>query len=350
MTLLQLREKVRNWDLQYSGTTEPSKYGSILKQLDFHATREWRMYLPAENPDFNASYMERLAAWIGNVKSDNEQKLLLEYALFISFFSHDDFAALYRTAMDREISRWVAMQIGAKLEPGGPQAFSNLVRREIEYHTWFCPITDSMDINEFYKVNHLKGIEHRPGFATLQMLAEMHNAQIPEIANNIRNYMSSSARDRNNQIIPLKRLVLLEDIVGSGNQCIRAVGWAVNAIRVPTLFVPLILCPNGAEALRKTEAVSEGLLTVRPVIELRRSDLLGPERKGADGWPIATALEGFAKNYRKRLSRHRNPFGFESTGCSIATFANTPNNTLPLVHDKPRAGTWHPLFPRVFRN
>ncbi len=172
MTVEQLRNLVRKWDFEVTGdTSAKSEYGFILDQLDYHATKEWRVYLPAENPAFNSSYIERLATWIGNMTVEADQKLLLKYAARISFFSHDDFAALYRTAMDREISRWVASQIAARLEPHGWQSFCGLVEEEIHSHTWFCPITDSMDINEFYKVNHLKGAGHRPGFATLQMLA-----------------------------------------------------------------------------------------------------------------------------------------------------------------------------------
>src|SRR5690606_33047642 len=119
MTAEELRGLVRKWDFEYTGDhTAKSEFGFILDRLDHHATREWRVYLPAEHPDYNPSYIERLAAWIGNVTVEADQKLLLQYAARISFFSHDDFAALYRTAMDREISRWVAAEISARLEPG----------------------------------------------------------------------------------------------------------------------------------------------------------------------------------------------------------------------------------------
>lgn len=295
MTLEELNAKVRAWDFQNTGdATAKSKYGIILDQLYYHAAKEWRVYLPAEHTDFNPSYMERLAAWIGNVASEQDQKLLLEYALFISFFSHDDFAALYRTAMDREISRWIASQIGARLEPHGGQGFHDLIHRQIHFQTWFCPITDSMDINEFYKVNHLKGVGHRPGFATLEMLAEKAGNKNLDLAKNIMYYMANPNLDPTRPACPLERIVLLEDIVGSGAQCLDAVRWAVANLGKPILFVPLILCPNGVDALRAEEQKSGGRLTVRPVIELRRCDLLGSERQGHDSWPIAAAIEDLA--------------------------------------------------------
>ena len=343
MTTDELRSLVRKWDNEK--TTDPvakSEYGSILNLLDYHATKEWRLYLPAEHPDFNPNYIERLAAWIGNVKDEEDQKLLLKYASRISFFSHDDFTALYRTAMNREIARWVATEVHASLKMGG-KAFHQLIETEIHQHTWFCPITDSMDINEFYKVNHLKGVGHRPGFATLQMLAECAGSPNVQLAQNVQCYMRGL---RN----PIRRLILLEDIVGSGSQCITAIKWAVGNLGIPVLFVPLKLCPNGVKALRDEVDQSKGKLTVRPVIELRRCDLIGPERNGAQGLPNANEIESLAERYASRASDNAETFGFKNTGCSLATFSNTPDNTLPIVHHKPSSGAWEPLFPRVFRD
>ncbi|MEN8263271.1 MAG: hypothetical protein ABFR82_07395 [Nitrospirota bacterium] len=351
MTLEELRSKVRKWDFQTTGSGhEPSHYSSILSQLDYHAAREWRVYLPAEHPDFNPSYMERLAGWIGNLTDEAEQKLLLEYSLYISFFSHEDFVALYRTAFNREIKQWVASQVNARLEPNGGQDFHELVYRKIHNQSWFCPVTDSMDINEFYKVNHLKGIGHRPGFATLQMLAERAATPDPLLVRNVIHYMANPSLNPQKPLPPLERLVLLEDIVGSGSQCLAAVRWAVANLGIPILFVPLILCPNGVEALRTEEQQSNGRLTVRPVIELHRRELLGPQRQGEQGWPITEEVEKLAIRYAARASVGINTFGFSDTGCSLSTFSNTPDNTLPIVHNKPRTGDWEPLFPRVYRD
>lgn len=354
MTVEDLRNLVRKWDFEMTGdASAKSEYGFILDQLDYHAMKEWRVYLPAQHPDFNPSYIERLAAWIGNVTVEADQKLLLKYAARISFFSHDDFAALYRTAMDREISRWVASQISVRLEPLGGQSFHDLIEREIHQHTWFCPVTDSMDINEFHKVNHLQGVGHRPGFAALQMIAENRLNPNPQPAGDWIRYManpSSDPLDPTRRRPPLTRIVLLEDIVGSASQCRDAILWAVSNLGVPVLFVPLILCPNGVQALRDEEALSGGKLTVRPVIELRRSDLLGPERQGESGWPITVEMENLATRCAARASVNMDTFGYRRTGCSLTTFSNTPDNTLPIVHHKPANGSWEPLFPRIFRD
>ncbi len=125
MTLEELRENVRRWDsTNYDNEAiAAAKYTSISIQIEHHAENEWKVYLPAEHPDSNTNYMERLARWVGNVKKEEEQKLLLEYALHISFFSHGDFLALYRTALHRVVYPWLMVQAGLKLDDQGQRGF-----------------------------------------------------------------------------------------------------------------------------------------------------------------------------------------------------------------------------------
>ena len=147
MTVNELREKVRKWDAENlnNEAVANAKYTSILAQIEFHAVNEWKNYVPTEHSDYKSNYMERLAGWIGNVTPEEEQKLLLEYALQISYFSHNDFISLYHTALNREVFHWMASEVGARLDSQGGQGFHEQVFKEIHGHTWFCPITDSMD-------------------------------------------------------------------------------------------------------------------------------------------------------------------------------------------------------------
>jgi hypothetical protein len=350
MNIEQLREKIRVWDSQIEdGTTiADSKYGNLLAQIDYFAQTEWKVYLPAEHPDFNPSYLDRLASWIGNVSDEQDQKLLLEYALYISFFSHADFNALYRTAFDREITRWVAQQADIRFDSAGV-GFQQHLQEELHQKTWFCPVTDSMDINEFYHVNHLQGVGHRPCFFTLQYLSEEAGEPNLQLSNNVLQYMQCPTGNPQYPGLPLERIVLMEDFVGSGTQCLKAIRWAINNLKKNVLFIPLILCPNGAYALTEEKKKSLGKLTVRPIVELQRSDLLGGERQNASAWPITEQVEELLRKNKSRVD-DMNPFGYKGTGCSIANFSNTPDNTPPLVHHESSMGTWEPLFPRVFRD
>ena len=47
----------------------------------------------------------------------------------------------------------------------------------------------------------------------------------------------------------LKRLVLMEDFVGSGTQSGDVVRWAAERLSCPVLFVPLVIVPDGVEGL-----------------------------------------------------------------------------------------------------
>ena len=84
-------------------------------------------------------HLERLAAWISNATDQEDQKLLLEYAARISFFSHEDFVALYRTALTQEIAPWIALQTGARLDGGG-KSYHHSVARAIQNNTWFSTL------------------------------------------------------------------------------------------------------------------------------------------------------------------------------------------------------------------
>jgi hypothetical protein len=350
MDIEQLRDKVKVWNLQIEDGERiaDSKYGNFLAQIDHFARTEWKVYLPAEHPDFNPSYLERLAGWIGNVSDENDQKLLLEYALYISFFSRDDFNALYRTAFEREITRWVAQQADIQFY-STMDDFQRRLQNELYQKTWFCPVTDSMDINEFYHINHIQGVGHRPCFYTLQHLSETAGNSNCQLQNDILKYMNCPTG--NPSYPALERIVLLEDFVGSGTQCLKAIQWAIKNLDKNVLFVPLILCPNGAKILAEEQEKYSNKLAVRPIIELQRSDLLGDERQGENGWPITEKIEEIVrKNIRKVSDRNIHPFGYKGTGSSVVTFSNTPDNTPPFVHHKSSSSEWKPLFPRVFRD
>jgi len=109
MNVKALREVVNEWDAKSidEDVASTSKYGAILKQLEFLGADEWANYVPAINPVHSGSFLVRLAAWVGNATVTADRQLLLEYARYISFFSQADFQALYMSAFNGPIARWV---------------------------------------------------------------------------------------------------------------------------------------------------------------------------------------------------------------------------------------------------
>lgn len=359
MTLAELRGLVVEWDL-YNAIEDldaASRFGSVLDRLEWFGTNEWAMYLPAQHPDQSTQYMTRLAEWVGNMEADEDRKLLLEFALHLAFFSHADLCSLYRTAFSGPITRWVIEQERLTLDQPD---FQKRLQEELHHRAWYCPVTDSMDINEFYHVNHIVGVKHRPGFALLKMLDRPGGDEAPDaetrLLKNLKNYINDT-----NPLAsapPLRRLVLLEDFVGSGTQAAGALEWAAKNLDLPILFVPLVICAPGALKLSKLAEKYVSNLRISPVLKLGECDLLGPKRSGVEGIPNAERIETLARDTFERVAggphtdshlAPHTPFGFEETGSYFLSYSNTPNNTMPLIHHKPSVGGWRPLFPRSAR-
>lgn len=361
MTLADLRQIVKKWDLESSDDDPNSaaRYTTILRRLEYFGGSEWRKYLPCVCPEEESDYSSRLAKWVANVSDENEQKTLLEYALYVSFISHEDIISLYSSAFVGPIARWVIELENLTL--AAPDFQRELARGLFET-TWYCPVTDSMDINEFYHVNHLESIKHRPSFATVAMLDRGINPGDDSLGppppnerfrRNLFNYLKNP--DPANDAPAIKRLVLLEDFVGSGTQASSALRWAAKNLEIPVLFVPLLICPQGKATVQEVVQKFPDNLKCEAIIEVEAAEILG-QNPACATWPSATIVEELAKctfpmiNTSDQKSEDRapfNPFGYKETGCSIATYSNTPNNSLPMLHHK--SHNWKPLFPRVSR-
>ena len=204
-----------------------------------------------------------------------------------------------------------------------------------------------MDINEFYHVNHISGMEHRPGFATLAMLDPVSAESDSVLLDKLRQFMRKPDRRSSSQ--SLARLVLLEDFVGSGTQMKTAVEWAAKKLKIQTLVVPLIICAPGWAELNTLTKANKNLISSVPIVQIAENELLGPKSKGLNPWAKCSKMVGLAQKLSKKMIK-RPALGYNETGCSVVTYSNTPNNSLPLIHHhQPGPGTWQPLFPRSSR-
>jgi hypothetical protein len=343
MTEGELLELVAEWDSYPIEAGNPtSRFNTMLNQLQWLGRGEWSHYIPAQHPNFSPTYMARLARWISNTDEETQRKLLLEYALHIAFFSELDFTTLYHSAFVGPITRWVVDQANLKLID---RQFEEKLTRELYRHTWYCGITDSLKIADFYHANQIVGISSRPPFIEYFRLFEAKKSS--DIADGIRQYMSKR----------LKRLVLIEDVVGSGNQARATLHWVLSTFDCSVLFVPLIICPDGLAMAEQLRAEFPDKFACSPIIRVQRHDLLGPQREGREfrrpGFAeqlelLATeTFDDVAGSTAGDVSQAPySPFGYQEGGCSIVTFSNTPDNSLPLIHHKSDTDQWQPLFPR----
>jgi hypothetical protein len=340
-----LSDFVMQWSLEGRlpiGATPDSDetFEDILRQIDFMIEHAYSRYVPAMYSRHAPVFQDRMVAWMQNAGlSDEDQIALFQLVLRFAYFSFDDFLSLYRTAYSNPISRWVWEDAGLKM---GSLDFSNQLENERSKHTWYASVTDSLIISEFYHANSITGIKCRPNFLTLQ---ELGNPAL------IKAYMI----DHKPQ---LKRIVLLEDFVGSGCQGLEIVKWVLANSDAPILFCPMLICPDGFKRFSELAANSAGRLKIDPVVKLGDSVFLSSFEK-------SDALMKYVSDLTARI-HHRvagacavgkppySPHGFHlksdsHTGATVVMFSNTPDNTIPLVHFNSENSDWVPVFPRVSR-
>jgi hypothetical protein len=313
------------------------------KRLSFYEQMHYSQYVPTLSPHHH-DYEHRLHKWIENLADEADKKTLFELAPRILFFSRDDFTKLHQVALRGPITRWIIDELGLVF---GQPAFDATLAEEIHSHTWYCPISDSMQISDFYHTNNIGGIDYRPDWRSLAKFGD---------TSLITSFMSSRMTAAHVPK-PLKRIVLLEDFVGSGTQMQEAVYYAAAlSSHVPVLLVPLIICPAGA-GIGRDLAAAHSHLRFDPVIELTLEDMI-TDAMPADGSFRAAIADLARKSYVGVVGddvaapRPYSPFGFppptnDGTGAIVVLYSNTPANTLPIIQHK--SNTWSPLFPRSAR-
>ncbi len=359
-----IAEMVRTWSRQYEPTPTiinideaspeeieealsasekdyPSEYERIESQIDYLTAVLYNEYEITKYPP-HQSYPARLRDWLNNVTETEEKQILFALAPRIFFIGPKEYLSLYHTAFNGPIARWLIDQ--EHIDISHDDAHSIL--KSSLSSTWFCAITDSMQIARFYHVNQLEGTDLRPDFRVLTRFAESEK---------VIDYMKL-------QTPPLRRIVLLEDFVATGSQMEKAVRFAATLQvpdPLPVLLCPLVICQSGYK--RAQDLVSEfPNLSFEPSLVLDESVIL-PASPTANEDVFFQRLRALVmKTYDSVAGDNSQnpklppygPFGFgsknEGGGLMFVNYTNCPDNTLPLVHhwsDTP----WHPLFPRSSR-
>ncbi len=297
------------------------RIGELIEQVSWLGRELYQDYEPYEYETFS----ERLVAWLEQVDNDNDRQTLFSILDHLFFVGRREFESLCRAAYNEGIIRWLIDCLDLPVD--SPNL--DLQLAEAVKGTWFCPVTDSMRINAFLKVNRLTGQSYRPDFRSLAQFAD---------AKVVREFMGTK----------LKRIVLLEDFVGSGSQLEAPAKFAASIDSdVQILLVPLICCPKGLEKALELAAAHSNL-SLTTVLELSKDLLVQPfgPTDEADGFEQIRDLVDRTKG-RLSLPNQQNPFGYRSTGALVVMYSNCPDNTLPIIHDD--RGAWSALFPRIER-
>jgi hypothetical protein len=127
---------------QHDPESRPDRSAAELREeVVYLAQQRFWQYTPAQLVPFE----RRLLSWLQNSQVEKQDlRTLLETAATLQFVDRDDLAGLYRGAFRGPIVRWLVEQEGWLLDAimdAGEQDLRTLVAQ-----TWFCPVTDSMDI------------------------------------------------------------------------------------------------------------------------------------------------------------------------------------------------------------
>jgi hypothetical protein len=323
-------EKAREWARDADDSTD---YFAIREQIEYFAGMLFHEFKPCKAPG-EKPFMDRLTDWLNSAELESDQKILFRLVPQLLFIGIQEFDCLYQAAFNGPVARWLVEQ--EELHLDGPRTPGRLHRAQQQ--TWFCAITDSMQIAEFYHLNHIEGIEVRPVWHTLYQF----------LSDDAEGKLDAHVRKKR-----FRRIVLLEDFVGTGTQMERAVRFAASLPgKFPILLCPLVICPKGAEKARQLEKDIEHL-TYSPVFELSESDFLS-ELPVAHESEFMNELRTAVGHLHKLLNNPKckyPPLGFRKTGALVVLHTNCPNNTLPIIHHASSDGhPWSPLFRRSERS
>ncbi|NOS99819.1 MAG: hypothetical protein HOP29_04250 [Phycisphaerales bacterium] len=332
-----LAERVGRWDLSGAVSVGGDLFNQIHERIVFLQHVHYDQYLPTQSPRHQTDFEQRLESWLDNLSREADRQILLELVPQTIFFGRDEFSSLYQAAIRGPVTRWIIElnQLDFMAED-----FNTRLTTEVSTHTWYCAISDSMPMSDFCHVNNLGGIQYRPDFRALSELGD---------PTKILNFMKQRS-------VPLKRLVLLEDFIGSGSQLedAKPVADHLLANNVPILLVPLIICPDGVTAARNLFGSSQHF-RFDPVLPLQ-DDIFINALSTTSPDSLADRVKELARRCHSQVVGDNagapcyGPFGFPSpngTGATVVLYSNTPDNTLPLIHH--RSDTWRPLFQRSSR-
>lgn len=311
-----LHDIVSPW-LRGDGSDELIRLRDQVEWLRRHLYEE---YEPCDDRRFD----ERLADWLLNVERPEDRKTLFRLLGHLFFVAKPQFKALCRGAFGDIITRWLVDLRGVPLDAPDLQGRIDAAVR----HTWFCPLTDSMNINAFLKVNSLQGHDIRGDWRTLETVGD---------EDALRRHVADKG---------IEQIVFLEDFVGTGDQMRSTVVWARELFpKLAMLVVPLVCCPEGAENGRLI--ARRFSIDFEPVL-LLRDDLFVLPLAAPGEPPLFGEVRSLVEAVKDRLGDWEDePFGHGQTGAVFAMFTNCPDNTLPIIHEE--SDSWRALFPRIRR-
>lgn len=298
----------------------------LIDDLLFRADHQFVDYQPFSS---EGAFPSRLYKWLLNCTSKRDRDTMLRLASRILYMDSRAMRSLYAESYRTVVVPWLfdeQLTIADEIrEDYWDRALDRLAGATL------FSVTESFHWDSFRAVNSIAGIPE------------------PEVLGKT---VSHVRRTLGSRRFGAEDVIVLEDIVGSGDQAIRAlqelIARCANETRL--LFIGLIGI-EGCEARIKEkigQRVRCALISSVPVSACIRA----ARTTETDSDEVAAIRAVVKATERRVLTRHgahddppTNAFGWRGGGATLVTYRNTPNNTLPLVHH--RAPNWDPLFRRI---
>ena len=310
-----IQEKTNQWYASGEGDII-----AVWDQIDYLNRKLFGDYEPSIGP--KPYFTSRLEKWLSNVSSSNEQLILFRLIPKLFYIGKSEFDTLYRIAFNTISTRWIIDINDLKFDSQFDKNFIGLIDK-----VWFCPITDSMRINQFYHLNGINGPDKRPEWRSLKAFGSKDKIQA---------YIKKMQFDN---------IVLLEDFVGSGNQIKEPIEFAANEFpNINFLVVPIVMCPKADSVVAELEQKYKNV-RVKPVIRLN-SDSFIEEKKEDNKDDYFKSVHDISNKYHPQMKKagyKGHPLGFRKMGSLVVLHTNTPNNSLPLIWS---SSDWYPIFNR----
>lgn len=326
--------KVTRWDSEGGNDVN---YNDIHAFINFRAKESYNEYHPSIGP--YPAFEERLLGWLNSTDNEQYQKVMFQFIPHIFYIGSDEFVSLYISAMQEHIIPWIIDNEGIDITS---QNLNQEIQRALK-KVWFCPITDSMHIADFFHINNITSNGNfRPDWFSLCRFGS-HEM--------ICDFMKEKG---------LKYVVLMEDFVGTGSQILGKGPSDINHIedgvigfigqffkKTKTMILPLICCPRGNERLAELSKRYNNI-KCSPIITIPADMTVNSDtHSNAESPEILRTLSTILTEMQPTYDWTDGPFGFLETGSLIVMYSNCPNNTLPFIYQ--RRKNWEPLFPRSSR-
>ncbi len=274
------------------------------------------------------NYTDRLFAWIDQVSSVYDKKILFELAIWLLFVGSEEMISLYRSSHAGIVTRWVIDQ--ANIDITLPSAAAEI---ELALKATFFGSIAGMDMGAYCRANAIQQ-SYRPDFREVGKIGDVAKLQ---------QYLHSEG---------YKRVVAVEDYVGSGTQMRQAWTCLGQLNAFPLLVSPIIVADSGAKVGRQLTSAPNSWF--QPVLATP------PESAVPRFVRVGFREHAFNKRVRSLLLRVWNktegniptqplygPFGCGGVGSLVLTYLNCPDNVPPAIHHT--SDQWRPLFERAPR-